>query len=59
MTASQNPSPQSNVEGLKSDVEAAFRRHIEAAPYAKDILKRLAFEVVPMITAALATEGKP
>lgn len=34
---------------MKEEVEAVFRRHMEAAPYAKDLIKRIAFEVVPLL----------
>lgn len=40
---------------LKADVEASFRRHMDAAPYAKDLIKRIAFEVVPLIIEATSS----
>jgi hypothetical protein len=53
-----SPPPQYLVLGLKEDVEAVFRRHIEAFPYLKEVLKRIAFEVVPLIVDATGEENR-
>lgn len=37
-------------EAIK-EIEASFRRHMDAAPYAKELLKRVAFEQITAIRA--------
>lgn len=53
-TVSATPAPAAGGLEAVAEIEAIFRRHLQANDYAKDLIKRIALDVVPVARKALS-----